>query len=58
MKRVANPLVEVYQRARKSVISGCKKAQKGYKIHFVAVEKSRKRSGLWFIHVLNTVYLQ
>ena len=33
------------KRVGKSVIFVCKKAQRGYKLHFMAVRKSRKRSG-------------
>ena len=33
------------KRVGKSVISVCKKAQRCYKLHFMAVRKSRKRSG-------------
>ena len=33
------------KRVGKSVISVCKKAQRFYKLHFMAVRKSRKRSG-------------
>ena len=36
--------VDVYQRVVKSVISFCKKAQKGYQMHSMAVKKSRKCS--------------
>ena len=38
--------VEVYERVGISVISVCKKAQKGQQVHFVAVKKSKKRSGV------------
>ena len=37
-------LVEVYERAGKSVILVGKKAQKGQMIHFKAVKESRKRA--------------
>ena len=43
--RVGSYLLEVYERVGKSVISVCKKAQKGLQMHFMAVKKSRKRSG-------------
>ena len=38
--------MEVYERVGISVISVCKKAQKGQQVHFVAVKKSKKRSGV------------
>ena len=38
--------MEVYERVGISVISDCKKAQKGQQMHFVAVKKSKKRSGV------------
>ena len=38
--------VEVYERVGISVISVCKEAQKGQQVHFVAVKKSKKRSGV------------
>ena len=38
--------MEVYERVGKSVISVCKKAQNGQQMHFVAVKKSKKRSGV------------
>lgn len=33
------------KRVGKSVIFVCKKAERGYKMHFMAVRKSRTRSG-------------
>ena len=44
-KRIGISLVKVYERVKKSLISVCKKAQKGKQMHFTAVKKSRKRSG-------------
>ena len=44
-KSVGIALVEKYERVGKSVISVCKRAQKGYQMHFISVKKSRKRSG-------------
>ena len=38
--------MEVYERVGVSVISVCKKAQKGQQVHFVAVKKWKKRSGV------------
>ena len=45
-ERVGISLVEVYKRAGRSVISGSKKAQEVSKMHFMALKKSRKQSGL------------
>ena len=42
-ERVGISLVEVYERVRKSVTSVCKKNQKGWKMYFMAVKKSRKQ---------------
>ena len=44
-KRVVISLVEVYERVGKTVISVCKKAQKGQQMHFMAPKKSIKCSG-------------
>ena len=44
-ERVGILLVEVYESVGLSVISVRKKAQKGSQIYFMAVKKSRKRSG-------------
>ena len=44
-KTVGISLVEVYERVGKSVISVCKSCQKGYRMYFMAVKKSQKRSG-------------
>ena len=38
--------MEEYERVGVSVISVSKKAQKGQQMHFVAVKKSKKRSGV------------
>ena len=35
----------MYERVGKSVISVCKKAQKGQQMHFIVVKKSRKSAG-------------
>ena len=58
-ERVRISLVEVHQRQGKSVISCCKKAQKGYQMHFLAVRKARKKIlVLSFIHILKTMHLR
>ena len=49
-------LVGVYERVGKSVILVCKKAQKGQQKDFMAVKKSRKRTGVRFYQILKTVY--
>ena len=50
-QRVGITLVKVYERVGKSVISVLRRPKR-------AVKMSRKRAGLGFIHVLNTVSLQ
>ena len=40
-KTVGISLVEVYERVGKSVISVCKSGQKGYRMYFMAVKKSK-----------------
>ena len=37
--------VEMYEKEGQSVISVCKKPQKGYQMHFIVVKKSRKSAG-------------
>ena len=49
-------LVGVYERVGKSVILVCKKAQKGQQKDFMAVKKSRKRTGVRFYQILKTVH--
>ena len=44
-ERVGISLVEVYERAGRSVISGSKKAQKVSQMYFMALKKSRIHSG-------------
>ena len=57
--KVRISLVEVQgSRVRTFVISVYKKAQKDLQMHFMAVKKSIKRSGLRFIHILKKVHLQ
>ena len=57
--KVRISLVEVQEsRVRTFVISVYKKAQKDLQMHFMAVKKSIKRSGLRFIHILQKVHLQ
>ena len=56
-ERVGILPVEVYKKEGKSVISVGKKAQKGWKMPFMAVKKSRKRSA-FVIYSLKTMHLQ
>ena len=57
-ERVGILLVKVYERVRKSAISVCKKGQKGLQMHFMAVKRSEKVLGFWFVHTFKTVHLQ
>ena len=54
-ERVRILVVNVWERAAQSVISVGKKARKGKQMHFIAVKKSRKRSG--FV-IFKTVHLR
>ena len=45
-KGVEMSIAEIYERVGRSVISVCKKAQKGQQMTFTAVKESRKRYGL------------
>ena len=56
--KVRISLEEVYERVGTSVILVCKKAQKDLQMHFMAVKKPIKRSGLRFVHILKKVHLQ
>jgi len=56
--KVRISLVKVYEREGTFVILVCKKAQKYLQMHFMAVKKSIKRSGLRFIHIPKKVHLQ
>ena len=57
--KVRISLVKVYESGERTfVILVYKKAQKDLRMHFMAVKKSIKRSGLRFIHVLKKVHLQ
>ena len=57
--KVRISLVEVQEsRVRTFVISVYKKAQKDLQMHFMAVKKSIKRSGLRFIHISKKMHLQ
>ena len=38
--------LQVYERVKESIISDCKRAQMGYPMYFMALNSSRKRSGL------------
>ena len=44
-ERVGISPVEMYEKEGQSVISVCKKAQKGQQMHFIVVKKSRKSAG-------------
>ena len=57
-ERVEILQVEVYERIGKSVISICEKVQRGQKLHFKPVKKSRKRCDSVCIHNLKIVHLQ
>ena len=58
-ERVGISLVEVYERAEKSVISVAKKAQKSYQIHFMhGCGKRRQNNVFYFLFsYLKTVHL-
>ena len=45
-KRVEMSIAEIYERVGRSVISICKKTQKGQQMNLTAVKESRKRYGL------------
>ena len=57
-ERVQILQVEVYERIGKSVISICEKVQRGQKMHFMRVIKSRKRCDSVCVHNLKIVHLQ
>ena len=57
--KVRISLVEVQgSQVRTFVISVYKKAQKDLQMHFMAVKKSIKRSGLRYMYILKKVHLQ
>ena len=49
--------LQVYERVGKSVISVCKKAQKGLQMHFMAVKRSKKKFWVCYLFIFLKRYI-